>query len=144
MFVQLFEGGSRVYKESWVQRHLFHQGAVQCRAPFSSSVPFQTIPPLYSNPSNLHSSQHRAGVDGVQHPEYAVQSGSFLVGGPFRLHPQEWKNDIFSMFSHILSLQLVTNLPDLNKGGAKGHVLVRDHGLVWRNIRKGILAPTIC
>ena len=35
------------------------------------------------------------------------------------------KKDIFSMFAHILSLQLVTNLPDLNKGGAKGHVLVR-------------------
>lgn len=30
------------------------------------------------------------------------------------------KNDIFSMFAHIPSLQLVTNLPDLNKGGAKG------------------------
>ena len=29
------------------------------------------------------------------------------------------------MFAHIPSLQLVTNLPDLNKGGAKGHVLVR-------------------
>ena len=35
------------------------------------------------------------------------------------------KKDIFSMFSHILSLQLVTNLHDLNKGGAKGHVLAR-------------------
>ena len=35
------------------------------------------------------------------------------------------KKDIFSMFTHIPSLQLVTNLPDSNKGGAKGHVLVR-------------------
>ena len=35
------------------------------------------------------------------------------------------KKDIFSMFAHIPSLQLVTNLPDSNKGGAKGHVLVR-------------------
>ena len=35
------------------------------------------------------------------------------------------KKDIFSMFAHIVSLQLVTNLSDLNKGGAKGHVLVR-------------------
>ena len=29
------------------------------------------------------------------------------------------------MFAHIPSLQLVTDLPDLNKGGAKRHVLVR-------------------
>ena len=29
------------------------------------------------------------------------------------------------MFAHISFLQLVTNLPDSNKEGAKGHVLVR-------------------
>lgn len=29
------------------------------------------------------------------------------------------------MFAHISFLQLVTGLPDSNKGGAKGHVLVR-------------------
>ncbi|RVW91362.1 hypothetical protein CK203_035456 [Vitis vinifera] len=37
------------------------------------------------------------------------------------------KTDLFSLFAHIPSLQLVTNLPDSNKGGAKGHVLVRGH-----------------
>lgn len=35
------------------------------------------------------------------------------------------KKGIFSMSAHILSLQLVTGLLDLNKGGAKRHVLVR-------------------
>ena len=35
------------------------------------------------------------------------------------------KNDIFSMAAHLPSLQLVTELPDSTKGGAKGHVLVR-------------------
>ena len=35
------------------------------------------------------------------------------------------KKDIFSIFAHIPSLQLVINLPDSNKEGAKGHVLVR-------------------
>ena len=35
------------------------------------------------------------------------------------------KNDIFNMFAHIPSLQLVTGLPDSNKGRVKGHVLVR-------------------
>ena len=35
------------------------------------------------------------------------------------------KNDIFSMATHLPSLQLVTELPDSTKGGAKGHVVVR-------------------
>ena len=35
------------------------------------------------------------------------------------------KTDLFSLFAHIPFLQLVTNLPDSNKGGAKGHVLVK-------------------
>ena len=35
------------------------------------------------------------------------------------------KNDIFSMAAHLPSLQLVTELLDSTKGGAKEHVLVR-------------------
>ena len=35
------------------------------------------------------------------------------------------KNGIFSMAAHLPSLQLVTELTDSTKGGAKGHVLVQ-------------------
>lgn len=35
------------------------------------------------------------------------------------------KNDIFSLSASIPSLQLVTGLPDLIKGAARGHVLVK-------------------
>ena len=35
------------------------------------------------------------------------------------------KNNIFSMSAHLPSLQLVTELPDSTKGGAKGYVVVR-------------------
>ena len=35
------------------------------------------------------------------------------------------KNDIVSMAAHLPSLQLVTELPDATKGGAKGYVVVR-------------------
>ena len=35
------------------------------------------------------------------------------------------KTDIFSLSAHLPSLQLVTELPDSTKGGAKGHVAVR-------------------
>ena len=45
------------------------------------------------------------------------------------------KNDIFSMFAHILSLQLVTNLPHSNKRGAKGHLLVRGP---WAGLSKHV------
>lgn len=34
------------------------------------------------------------------------------------------QNEKFSLSAHIPSLQLVTGLPDSNKGGTKGHVLV--------------------
>ena len=35
------------------------------------------------------------------------------------------KTDLFSLATSMSSLQLVTHLPDLTKGGAKGHVLVK-------------------
>ena len=35
------------------------------------------------------------------------------------------KKYIFSMFARIPSLQLVTSIPDSNKGGTNRHVLVR-------------------
>ena len=34
------------------------------------------------------------------------------------------ENDVFSLAAGLPSLQLVTDLPDSTKGGAKGHVLV--------------------
>ena len=43
------------------------------------------------------------------------------------------KTNLFSLFAHIPSLQLVTNIPDSNKGGAKGYVLVRG---IWAGLLK--------
>ena len=48
-----------------------------------------------------------------------------LLEVPFVYTIKKGKKDIFSMFAHIQSLQLVTNLLDSNKAGAKWHVLVR-------------------
>ncbi|RVX12522.1 hypothetical protein CK203_011818 [Vitis vinifera] len=45
------------------------------------------------------------------------------------------KTDIFSMSAHLPSLQLVTELPDSTKGGAKGHVMVRGMGGVEASAR---------
>ena len=41
------------------------------------------------------------------------------------------KNDVFSLAAHLPSLQLVTDIPDSTKGGAKGHVLVQG---VWAGL----------
>ncbi|RVW57994.1 hypothetical protein CK203_113323 [Vitis vinifera] len=83
-------------EESRTQRHLFHQGAVQCGAPFSFPVYFQTIPPLHPNSPSLHPSQHRSGADGVQHPEYVVQPRPLLLEVLFVYTLKKGKKDIFS------------------------------------------------
>lgn len=53
-----------------------------------------------------------------------LQLGLSLLEVLFIYILKKGKKDIFSMFFHIPFLQLVTDLPDSNKG-AKGHVLVR-------------------
>lgn len=49
----------------------------------------------------------------------------FLLEVLFVYTMKNGKNDIFSLFANIPSLQLVMGLPDSIKGGAKGHALVR-------------------
>ena len=48
------------------------------------------------------------------------------------------KNDIFSMVAHLPFLQLVIELPDSTKGGAKGHVLVRG---AWAGLLEHLERP---
>ncbi|RVX09047.1 hypothetical protein CK203_013857 [Vitis vinifera] len=90
-----------------------------------NGVVVQGIPPLLPDSTCLHSSQHRPGADGMQHHQHVVQSRPHATGGVLSLFPEEGKNDIFSMSAHLPSLQLVTELPDSIKGGAKGLVVVR-------------------
>ncbi|RVW70764.1 hypothetical protein CK203_058071 [Vitis vinifera] len=47
------------------------------------------------------------------------------------------KTDIFSMSAHLPSLQLVTELSDSTKGGAKGHVAVRGAWAGHQGVRGG-------
>ena len=77
------------HRESHKPRYLFFQGAIQCEAPFSSSISLQRIPPLHLDSSSLRSSQYRPGADGVQHPKYVVQLGSLPVRGSLCLHHQK-------------------------------------------------------
>ncbi|KAL6323539.1 hypothetical protein AAG906_039117 [Vitis piasezkii] len=59
---------------------------------------------------------------------FCIQNGIsiHLLDGDPTSTEKKGKNNIFSIFGHIPSLQLVTGLPDSTKGGTKGHVLVQD------------------
>ena len=61
----------------------------------------------------------------MQHYKHVYNLDLSLLEVLFVYSLKKGKNDIFSMSAHLLSLQLVTELSDLTKGGAKGHVVVR-------------------
>ncbi|RVX17815.1 hypothetical protein CK203_004373 [Vitis vinifera] len=84
----------------------------------------QGIPPLLSDSTHLHSSQPCPGADGMQHYQHAVQPRPYATGMFFVYSLKKAKNDIFSVSAHLPSLQMVTELPDSTKGGAKGLVAV--------------------
>ncbi|RVW22143.1 hypothetical protein CK203_097145 [Vitis vinifera] len=70
------------------------------RAPVPPAGIAHGIPPFHQDSTRLHSSQYHPGADGMQHHQHApVRAPAFL--------------------------QLVTELPDSTKGGAKGQVMVR-------------------
>ena len=77
------------------------------------------IPPAYVHPNIVRV------LMGCSIPNMLFNLDFSLMEVLFVYTIKKGKKDIFSMFAHIPSLQLVTNLPDSNKGGAKGHVLVR-------------------
>ena len=104
------------HRESRKQSYLLFQGAIQCGTSFSSSVSFQRIPPLHSDSSSLRPSQYRSGVDGVQHPKYVVQLGSFLARGPLCLHHQEGEK---RYFQHVCPY-LVPSIGDQSSGFEQG------------------------
>ena len=77
------------------------------------------IPPAYVHPNIVRV------LMGCSIPNMLFNLDFSLMEVLFVYTIKKGKKDIFSMFAHIPSLQLVTNLPDSNKGGAKGHVLVK-------------------
>ncbi|RVX00315.1 hypothetical protein CK203_024532 [Vitis vinifera] len=84
------------------------------------------IPPFHQDSTRLHSSQYYPGADGMQHHQHAVQPRPLTMLEVFFVYSlKKAKTDIFSLSAHLPSLQLVTELPDSTKGGAKGRVMVR-------------------
>ncbi|RVX04432.1 hypothetical protein CK203_018595 [Vitis vinifera] len=91
------------------------QRAIQCQAPVPSPGVVKGIPSLYPDPTSLH------------HPNIVLKG----------------KNDIFSMAAHLPSLQLVTELPDSMKGGAKGYVVVRVLGRGYWSIGEAFFSKLL-
>ncbi|RVX03196.1 hypothetical protein CK203_016787 [Vitis vinifera] len=103
---------------------LFTKEQFNAGAPVPSAGVVQGIPPLLSDSTHLHSSQPCPGADGMQHHQHAVQPRPYATGIVFVYSLKKAKNDIFSVSAHLPSLQMVTELPDSTKGGAKGLVAV--------------------
>ena len=86
---------------------------------FKQFLHYTQIPPAYIHPNIVRV------LMGCSILNMLFNLDLFLLEVLFVYTLKKGKKDIFSMFAHILSLQLVMGLPDSNKRGAKGHVLVR-------------------
>ena len=86
---------------------------------FKEFLHYTQIPPAYIHPNIVQVLMGYSILNMLFNLDLSLLEVLFVYTN------KKGKKDIFNMFAHIPSLQLVTNLPDLNKGGAKGHMLVR-------------------
>ncbi|KAL6331860.1 hypothetical protein AAG906_020207 [Vitis piasezkii] len=86
---------------------------------FKEFLHFTQIPPAYIHPNIVRVLMGCSILSMLFNLELSLLEVLFVYS------LKKGKNDIFSMAAHLPSLQLVTELPDSTKGGAKGHVLVR-------------------
>ena len=86
---------------------------------FKEFLHFTQIPPAYIHPNMVRVLMGCSILSMLFNLDLSLLEVLFIYS------LKKEKNDIFSMVSHLPSLQLVTKLSDSTKGGAKGHVLVR-------------------
>ena len=86
---------------------------------FKEFLHFTQIPPAYIHPNIVRVLMRCSVLSLLFNLDLSLLEVLFVYS------LKKGKNDIFSMAAHLPSLQLVTELPDSSKGGAKGHVLVR-------------------
>ena len=85
---------------------------------FKEFLHFTQIPPAYVHPNTVRVLMGCSILNMVFNLDLSLLEVLFVYS------LKKGKNDIFSMAAHLPSLQLVTELSDSTKGGAKGHVLV--------------------
>ncbi|RVW31643.1 hypothetical protein CK203_092707 [Vitis vinifera] len=124
VLVELMDGEVMMTKKSEDNAILFtkEQFNVGLRFPlpslFKEFLHFTQIPPAYIHPNMVRV------LMGCSILNMLFNLNLSLLEVLFIYSLKKGKNDIFSMVAHLPSLQLVTELPDSTKGGAKGHVLV--------------------
>ncbi|KAL6312996.1 hypothetical protein AAG906_012373 [Vitis piasezkii] len=98
---------------------------------FKEFLHFSQIPPVFIHPNVVRVLMGCSIINMLYKLDLTLMEVFFLYS------LKKVKNDIFSMSAHLPSLQVVTELPDSIKGGAKGLVVVRGGwaGLVERESR---------
>ena len=86
---------------------------------FKEFLHFTKIPPAFIHPNIIRVLMGCSIINMLYNIDLTLLEVFFVYS------LKKVKNDIFSMSAHLPSLQLVTELPDSTKGGAKGHVAVR-------------------
>ena len=86
---------------------------------FKEFLHFSQIPPAFIHPNIVRVLMGCSIINMLYNLDLSLLEVLFVYS------LKKGKNDIFSMSAHLHSLQLVTELPDSTKGGAKGHVMVR-------------------
>ena len=86
---------------------------------FKQFLHYTQIPPAYIHPNIVRVLMRCNILNMLFHLDLSLLEVLFIYTS------KNGKKDIFSMFAHIPSLQLVTGLPNSIKGGTKGHVLVK-------------------
>ncbi|RVW63602.1 hypothetical protein CK203_057401 [Vitis vinifera] len=98
---------------------------IQCGAPVPPAGIAHGIPLFYRDSTRLHSSQHHRVLMGCSIINMLYNLDLTMLEVFFVYSLKKAKTDIFSLSAHLPSLQLVTELPDSTKRGAKGRVTVQ-------------------
>ena len=86
---------------------------------FKEFLHFSQIPPAFIHPNIVRVLMGCSIINMLYNLDLTMLEVFFVYS------LKKAKTDIFSMSAHLPSLQLVTELSDSTKGGAKGHVVVR-------------------
>ncbi|RVW31062.1 hypothetical protein CK203_093507 [Vitis vinifera] len=86
---------------------------------FKEFLHFTKIPPAFIHPNIIRVLMGCSIINMLYNIDLTLLEVFFVYS------LKKVKNDIFNMSTHLPSLQLVTELPDSTKGGAKGLVMVR-------------------
>ncbi|RVW32216.1 hypothetical protein CK203_080075 [Vitis vinifera] len=87
---------------------------------FMEFLHFTKIPPVFIHPNIIRVLMGCSIINMLYNLDLTLLEVFFVYS------LKKAKTNIFSMSAHLPSLQLVTELPDSTKGGAKGQVMVRD------------------